>query len=246
MYNATPPKRSAPPRGQGARTVPLAGQPAQAATPATGKAATVTAAPLVGPPDWRTRQTIEAMRSVALDALRDPGIVEQAAAIVQSVNGRDTLGKIRAIRAWLAARVRFLPDPLIDGDVIRTPALLLKQLERQGFMQGDCDDIATLAATLGHAVGVPARFVTLGFFGPTAPFRHVFTELGDESGKWHELDVTENEQTRTMKPTRREEHELLRAGGGGLGTLLAVAQAVYLGAKLLQRFARLTEDYDGV
>ena len=201
--------------------------------PTRGSSRTVTAQPLVGTPDMRTRQTVAAMRAVTLDSLRDPAIVDRAAAIVRDLDGRDRAGQIRAIRAWLAANVRFLPDPLIDGDVIRTPSLLLRQLKRDGFMQGDCDDVATLAATLGHAVGIPARFVTLGFFGPTAPFRHVFAELEDTAGQWHEMDVTESEQTRTHAPTRRETHDVL-AAGAGMGSLLGLAQVVYVAAQLLK------------
>ena len=203
---------------------------------------------MVGDSDARTRQTVAAMRSVTLQSLRDPAIVERAAAVVRDIDGRDRAGQIRAIRSWLARHVRFLPDPLIDGDVIRTPALLLLQFDRDGMIRGDCDDVATLAATLGHAVGIPARFVTLAFHGPKAPFRHVYTELQDQAGNWRELDVTESERTRSRyAPTRRETHDVLTAtAGGSLSGLLGVVQVVYLAAKVLQGIGQLTEDIDRV
>lgn len=146
------------------------------------------------------------MQNVARQSLEDPAIVSLAADIVAEVDGRDTLGQIAAIRSWLARYVRFLPDPRIDGDVIRTPAALLSQLGRVGYMQGDCDDVSTLAATLGQAVGLNARFVTLGF-DPVGPYTHVFCELEDETGQWHELDVTEPDGVhQEFRPARREEY----------------------------------------
>lgn len=212
-----------------------------------GGGLTVSSLPLGGDPDAKVRRTVAAMRAVVMESLRDPAIVERAAAIVRNVDGRDKLGQIRALRAWLASNVRFLPDPLIDGDVIRTPALLLRQFDRDGVIRGDCDDVATLTATLGHAVGIAARFVTLGFNGPAAPFQHVFCELADDAGGWHQMDVTETAATRAaQKPTRREVYEVLGPGvTPSLAGLLTFVQGAYLVVQAVQQIQRAWDDLMG-
>lgn len=185
--------------------------------------------PLLGDADARVRATVAAMSRVAAEAIRDPAIVQRAADIVRDVDGHNASAQIPVLRAWLAANVRFVADPLIDGDVIRTPALLLMQLDKVGVMQGDCDDVATLAATLGQAVGIPARFVTLAFIEPNAPYSHVFCELQDQHGQWHELDVTEPAEKRArVQPTRRAVYPAAARPLASLTTLLGIAEAAYL------------------
>lgn len=177
------------------------------------------------------------MQATVSRALRRPEIVAQAVEIAAATDGRDRIKLIRQLHDWLDARVKFIPDPLIDGDVIRTPALLLGQLAQTGMIRGDCDDVATLTATLAHSIGIPARFVTLGFFRPDAPFSHVFTELQDQHGEWHALDVTETKARRSVSPvSRRAEHPAVIArpsAAATLGILLAAGRLVYLGARFV-------------
>lgn len=203
---------------------------------------------LGGPPDERTLRTVAMMQKTVADSLRDPGVVEQAVDIVRGAEPRDKLGQIQAIHAWLDEYVEFIPDPLFEGDVIRTPALLLRQLEDHGDIRGDCDDIATLAATLAHAVGIAARFVTLGFGAVEgAPFQHVYAELEDQGGKWHPLDVTETDERRaTTKPTRRAAYPAVVGFSslGGLGAVdkADVARKAVLVLGVLFQAARLMRD----
>jgi transglutaminase-like putative cysteine protease len=142
--------------------------------------------------DAQTRATLRIMRDVANQSLVDPAVVETAIDIVRYVDGRNTVQLARSIRAWLADRIRFLPDPLVDGDFLRTPRFLLNEIHSYGFARADCDDTATLAAALGKAAGLPARFVVLAFFDRRAPYAHVFTELETAEG-WLECDVTESQ-----------------------------------------------------
>lgn len=92
------------------------------------------------------------------------------------------------IRAWLARYVRFVPDPVRD-ELIHDPVVMLETLARDGVAAGDCDDVATLGATLAESVGLPARFRVLGFDAPGAPFSHVYAEVLAGS-RWMELDTT--------------------------------------------------------
>lgn len=84
--------------------------------------------------------------------------------------------------------MRFVADPVRD-ELLHDPVLLLERIGRDGFATGDCDDVATLGATLGESVGLPARFIVLGFDDPGAPFGHVYAEILAGT-RWVELDTT--------------------------------------------------------
>jgi len=130
-------------------------------------------------------RTVAKMRELVAQGVTEPLPVETAAFIVAPYCcGAE---RAQAIREFLLSHIVFTPDP--QGiELLKTPAYLLEQVHTDGFAFGDCDDVATLGATLGKAVGFPARFVLLGF-QPRAPFSHVFTELATPQG-WAELDTT--------------------------------------------------------
>lgn len=92
------------------------------------------------------------------------------------------------LRSWLAAAWHFVRDPT-GVELVFRPERLLDQYTNHGMASGDCDDAAVLSAALGKAIGLRARFVVLGFFGPRMPFSHVYTELLGPDG-WQEMDVT--------------------------------------------------------
>ena len=60
------------------------------------------------------------------------------------------------------------------------------QVVRQG--QGDCDDKATLIATLLESIGHPTRFVAVGFNAGELSHVYVETKLGS---RWIALEPTE-------------------------------------------------------
>lgn len=118
-----------------------------------------------------------------------------ALGVTNGIPGRDSLRQVYAIRGFLETAVAFTRDP--DGtELLHSPARMAK-LVRSGSLplRVDCDDVAILAAALGKAVGLKARFVIVGFGSPRAPFRHVWTELRSPTGgEWYEMDVTRSQQ----------------------------------------------------
>lgn len=140
--------------------------------------------------DPGTWATLKRMAKLANRAQVDPLTVETAHTIVMPCEPRNTDCYATAIRRWLGARFRFVPDAL-DVETTREPHYLLEQLESwgQGTMTGDCDDVATLGAALGKAVGLPARFTVLAFRSLDDSWGHVYAELETERG-WVDLDVT--------------------------------------------------------
>lgn len=138
--------------------------------------------------DRGARQTLQLMAGLVKAALRDPVVLERAAAVVQGVPGRSAELQYRAIRDFLAYHLVYLYDPE-TMELLREPRYLLDRMSLTGRAEGDCDDVAMLGATLGLAVGRPARLVAVGFQGPQGPYSHVYAELFID-GQWREVDTT--------------------------------------------------------
>lgn len=142
----------------------------------------------IGWGDSGSLATLHKMRSVANDAIQMPIVVETAHTIIRGQRARDFQNMALAVRYFLAQNFRFVPDP-IGVELVRTPEYMIRQYHTFGYISGDCDDVAVLGAALGKAVGVPAKFVAIGFrtFGSLV---HVFTLLLPSGSPIVSLDVT--------------------------------------------------------
>lgn len=126
----------------------------------------------LGPGDSGTIQTLGKMADLAREGA--PRVRE---ALAREYGPR--VGGLSPVelRAWIARRVTFTPDP--EGvELVRAPWETL----RAGV--GDCDCIATLAASGALALGWEARFVTVG----RAAWEHVFTEAR-AAMEWTDYDL---------------------------------------------------------
>jgi transglutaminase-like putative cysteine protease len=130
------------------------------------------------------------MRQQVRDTLKKSReAIQTANMVVAAVSPRDKRSQIDAIFDWLSHRFRFVPDP-IGVELLRNPADSIHQINRLGFAQGDCDEAAMITAVLAMANGIPARFRSLAFNGPSAPYSHVVTDLAPGDGKWYPIDIT--------------------------------------------------------
>lgn len=146
-----------------------------------------------------SRETLRRMAELARAALVEPAVIDTAAAIVAGAS--NPVAQVARIRDYLARHVRFLRDP-VGVELLRAPRYVLGQIAAKGAVQMDCDDVATLGAALGLAVGLPARMIAVGFRGPEGPLTHVFTELL-AGGRWRELDTTRPAQGIRGSPITR-------------------------------------------
>lgn len=138
--------------------------------------------------DLGTYLTLAQMRAMVYREFMLPIVRLTATHIVAGIGGKDGVEQAHLIREFLETHTEFLRDP--DGvEMLHGPKWQLEQIRQRGIVQVDCDDVAMLAAALGKAVGLRARFITVGFGNPKAPYRHVWTELGPR-GVWVEMDVT--------------------------------------------------------
>lgn len=114
---------------------------------------------------------------------RDPATHYIAAAATSHLTNKDFRGEAEALLEYVRANVRYLQDPN-EVELVQQP---LKTLE---FGVGDCDDMATLLATLLESIGHPARFAAVAMEEPGV-FDHVLvqTRIGNQ---WVPLDATED------------------------------------------------------
>lgn len=136
----------------------------------------------IPPGDAGVAVTLRHMRKWARTP--DPLLADVAARIMQDTGG-DPEALYQAVRGYLHAYTRYEDDPW-GAEVLKTPRAMLRRIALNGVAFGDCDDMATLAAALGVALGIPARFVVLAF-SRGGPLEHVLTQLRLPSG-WREID----------------------------------------------------------
>lgn len=154
----------------------------------------------------QTRITLRLMRDIVRRSAYDPVVIEAAERAVADASGRDERELAGAIDSYLTDHLSFLPDGLIQGEILRTPRYLIDRIGAEGKARADCEDGSMLAAALATCVGLPARFVALAFFDASRPFAHVFAEVKTQDG-WVPIDPTEPNRggMRELPVTRRME-----------------------------------------
>jgi len=163
---------------------------------------------VIGFGDVGSATTLTRMAGMVNAALSVPLVIETAASIVAHVPSRDYLGMAHAIRNWMQAHFKFVPDP-VGVELLRDPDYQLREYMTRGKILGDCDDAAILGAALGKAVGIRAKFVAVAFRSP-GPLAHVYTVLtgsaGRAIGSGVDLDVTRpaHSQARVIRAVSRQ------------------------------------------
>ncbi len=120
--------------------------------------------------DKGTLQTLAVMWATIDDAAKSP-IVDRLARELE--RGTDTEDEYcRAVYAWLVQRVPFKRDPWML-EYVRHPEQLIADAAGGRLDGADCDDVATLGASLLAARGVDPVLIVVGR-RPQAPYEHVF------------------------------------------------------------------------
>jgi hypothetical protein len=121
-------------------------------------------------------------------------MVEQ---IVRQVQPKDYLGEILAVRYWVTERVHYVNDPL-HTELVKDAQRLVEEVAAHGSAIGDCDDMATIIATMALQLGRVAEFVVVGF-GEAGQYSHVFTRVKEpRSGEWVVCDPVGGTDERGM------------------------------------------------
>jgi len=86
---------------------------------------------------------------------------------------------------WLRSNYRYRSE---DKEIVRTPEFMANDYATLGYMEGDCDDVATFVCSVCHHVGIPSRLASISI-DPTLELKHVFAECQTANG-WCIIDPT--------------------------------------------------------
>jgi hypothetical protein len=143
--------------------------------------------------------TLRAMRDAAQGPQGEKSMLARTVTerIVSGLVPKDYLGEIIAVRNWVAENVRYTNDQL-HVEMVKTPERLIKEYLEWGVALGDCDDQATLIATMCLQLGRVVELVVAGF-GEPGQYSHVFPRvLEPKSGQWIICDVVAGTNERQM------------------------------------------------
>lgn len=122
------------------------------------------------------------MVKLARQARRDPGIRYLSAGLVFDVSPKDYRAEVNTIFKFVQENIRYTLD-INNVETLQFPENTLE------FGYGDCDDMATLLASMLESIGHPSRFAAMSF-GLPDEFDHVLVQtlIGT---RWVTLDATE-------------------------------------------------------
>jgi len=115
-----------------------------------------------------------------------------ASRILHDVPSKNHLAEAKKLYSWIASHIRFQKDP-IGIETVQSPLVTL----RLGV--GDCDDHSTLLLGMALAVGLPARFRTVG--RQQDNMLHIWPELYAK-GRWWAADTTEPQRGFGWRPPK--------------------------------------------
>ena len=118
--------------------------------------------------------TIKFMKKVARIRVSDPIIRKLALNILLKyrVPSNYYVDEALAIGDYVKEKVRYVRDP--DGvEYLQDPVDMVKNI-RDGTAQGDCDDMALLAATLLLSIGHQPYFRAVRYAGSFGNFNHIY------------------------------------------------------------------------
>lgn len=124
------------------------------------------------------------MRDLVRESRTLPAIIAAAQSIVGLQPPHDFQREAQTLFEFVRSRVRYVRD-VHDVETITAPVFVLER------MCGDCDDKATLLASLYEAIGFPTRFVMAGYTGKD--FQHVYLQVL-VSNAWVTADPTMPEE----------------------------------------------------
>lgn len=126
--------------------------------------------------------TLKLMRALVNEYKVNPAMIACAIGLVYLVPEKDEFSEIDSIFQFVRDGIRYTRD--VHG--VESLCNPLMTIQRK---VGDCDDKATLFATLAECVGYPTRFVMAGYFD-SREFEHVYCQVF-ANDEWLNADTTE-------------------------------------------------------
>lgn len=134
--------------------------------------------------------TVRTMRQMVETYKPDPEILRAAVGVIYLTPEHSQVTEAEALYNYVRDFIRYVRDPVGLEALTIPPVTLLRQV-------GDCDDQATLLATMLEAVGYPTRFVLAGY--QSRDFEHVYLEVF-AGGRWIPADPIEKQSVFGYEP----------------------------------------------
>lgn len=159
--------------------------------------------------DAGAESSVEDMRGLVDQALKNPRIYVLAREIVQGVPAYHDSAEAREIYDWVHNHIRFVKGVIGKQSLQSANATL-------DLRAGQCTDISILMAALLMAIGYPARFIAVATEPDASDqFSHIYPEVEIE-GEWIPVDAAREHAEFGEPPARvyrREEFPILDAVG---------------------------------
>lgn len=145
--------------------------------------------------DAGTEATLEWIRKLIYQGVRDPQVNRLAVGILQGVPAHDQTAEAKAIYQWVRANIRFTGD-IYSAETLRQAAEILS------VRAGDCDDInGVLLPTLLESVGIESRLVTVAADDSRPDtFSHIYPEANLD-GRWVPMDAAAKHASFRKEPS---------------------------------------------
>lgn len=130
--------------------------------------------------DAGIKATLQIMVNVVRKCKTDLTIVTLANSIVKRCAPKDYACEAAALQQYVQGAIRYTRD-VNDVETLKFPTTTLQ------MGTGDCDDMATLLATLAESVGFSTRFAAVGLEGQG--FSHVLAQLMIPGQGWVSAEV---------------------------------------------------------
>lgn len=119
-----------------------------------------------------TPATLDRMVALTRKYQRDLTVIRAAREITDRCPERAARAQIQCLQAWVRDYIKYVNDPRLI-EMIQTPVETLR------IRTGDCDDKATLLATLLETMGFTTRFIAIAEDTPGLPpqYSHVMAQV---------------------------------------------------------------------
>jgi len=124
----------------------------------------------------------------------DIGVRRVAEAVVRKrgIKGRDYLGEIKALTAWVRSKTRYTRDPY-GAELIRHPRRQIYEFSKSGQILSDCEESSVLLASLLGSLGHDVRVVLIDSSPYSRDINHAIAQVKIE-GRWLFLETTKQKE----------------------------------------------------
>ena len=144
----------------------------------------------IGQSDTAIYRTVMRMAELIKTYAVHPYVRWWAEQIVGEVEAYQTRYEIGAVYNFIQENVRYTKDA-VNWEWIKTPELVLHEIQTKGASFGDCDDMTVLGLTLLRSIGFPVAIKIVSYH-PDREFTHVYG-LVFVDGKWEAFDAIKKE-----------------------------------------------------